>query len=76
MGCKEGETLVVITADHQTGGLTLLDGDIEKASKVHFLPVDTQELWCLYAFGPGAKEFTGMYENNELFHIIKKLLKL
>ncbi|MBS1610086.1 MAG: alkaline phosphatase, partial [Bacteroidetes bacterium] len=24
---KDGETLVIVTADHETGGLTLLDGD-------------------------------------------------
>ena len=25
---KDGETLVVVTADHETGGLTLVDGDL------------------------------------------------
>ena len=28
---KDGETLVVVTADHETGGLTLLGGDLERA---------------------------------------------
>lgn len=75
---KDGETLVVITADHQTGGLTLLDGDIEKGEvKVHFSTGGHSGIMVpVYAFGPGAKEFTGMYENKDLFHIMKKLLKL
>ena len=28
MAAKDGETLVVVTADHETGGLTLVDGDL------------------------------------------------
>jgi alkaline phosphatase len=30
----------------------------------------------VYAFGPGAEEFTGIYENTTIFDKIKKLLKL
>ena len=30
----------------------------------------------VYAFGPGAEEFTGIYENTAIFDKIKKLLKL
>ena len=29
-----------------------------------------------YAFGPGAQEFTGIYENTAIFDKIKKLLDL
>ncbi|MDD2245558.1 MAG: alkaline phosphatase [Proteiniphilum sp.] len=75
---KDGETLVIVTADHETGGLTLVDGDLTKgkiegkfSTKGHsgvMVPV--------YAFGPGAMEFTGIYENADIFHKIKKLLKL
>ena len=30
----------------------------------------------VYAFGPGAEEFTGVFENTDIFHKIKKLLGL
>ena len=30
----------------------------------------------VYAFGPGAQEFTGIYENTAIFDKIKKLLNL
>jgi hypothetical protein len=30
----------------------------------------------VYAFGPGAQEFTGIYENTAIFDKIKKLLDL
>jgi alkaline phosphatase len=61
----DGETLVVITADHETGGMIVLDGNITEGtvetvfnSGGHtgiFIPV--------YAYGPGAELFTGIYEN-------------
>ena len=34
VGSQDGETLVVVTADHETGGLTLVDGDL-KEGKLH-----------------------------------------
>ncbi|MDO5524423.1 MAG: alkaline phosphatase, partial [Bacteroidia bacterium] len=75
---KDGETLVVVTADHQTGGLTLLDGSIEKGEVTVLFSSGghTGIMVPVYAFGPGAQEFTGMYENSDIFHKIKKLLKL
>lgn len=75
---NDGETLVIVLADHETGGLILLGGDIA-SGKVEgsfstgghsgiFVPV--------YAFGPGADQFTGFYENTEVFHRIAQLLDL
>lgn len=71
-------TLVIVTADHETGGLTLPDGDLKKASvKGKFstfhhtaMPVP------VYAYGPGAELFTGFYENVEIFAKISALLNL
>ncbi len=75
---KDGNTLVIVTADHETGGLALLDGEIASgtvtgsfATKGHsgiMVPV--------YAYGPGAENFRGIYENTELFNKIIKILKL
>lgn len=75
---KDGETLVIVLADHETGGFILLDGDLKGgsvsgnfSSKGHsgiMVPV--------YAYGPGAIEFSGIYENTEIFHKIVKLLNL
>ena len=75
---KDGNTLVVITADHETGGLTLTDGSIEKgkvkakfSTKGHSgVPVP------VFAFGPGAEEFTGFMENTDFKGKIAKLLNL
>ena len=75
---KDGETLVVVTADHETGGLTLIDGDKDKGEiKCKFSTTGHSGVMVpVYAFGPGAELFTGIYENTDIFHKIKSLLNL
>ena len=75
---EDGETLVVILADHETGGLTLLDGDLNSGSvKGNFSSSGHSGIAVpVYAYGPGAEKFTGVYENAEIFHKIAGLLKL
>jgi len=75
---KDGNTLVIITADHETGGMTILDGkfgsDMLKAAfitKSHSgVPVP------IFAYGPGAENFSGFMENISFKGKIEKLLKL
>ena len=66
---KDGETLVIVTADHETGGLTLIDGDMKNNSIVANFSTDhhTAVMVPVFAFGPGAEEFMGIYENIEVF---------
>lgn len=74
---KDGHTLVVVTADHNTGGLTLLKGSIEERTvKVHFSTKGHDGIVVpVFAFGPGAEAFAGMHENAEIGQIVKKLLR-
>lgn len=75
---KDGNTLVIITADHETGGLTILDGKFKSdnmnalfSTKNHTgIPVP------VFAYGPGAENFTGFMENTSFKGKIEKLLKL
>lgn len=73
---KDGETLVVVTADHETGGLTLVDGDLQKGEIVCKFSTDGHSgvMVPVYAFGPGSENFTGIYENTAIFDKINKLL--
>ena len=61
-------TLVVVTADHETGGLTMIDRK-GKYTNVEF-EYSTGSHTCLpvmiYAYGPGAELFTGWMQNNEV----------
>jgi len=73
---KDGRTLVVVTADHETGGLIIkggsMDGtklDLIWASKDH-----NGATVPLYAFGPGAAEFGGFKENTDIPKIFARLL--
>ena len=46
---KNGETLVIITADHETGGMSLSNGNIEKdILKLTSQPADIVLLWFRY----------------------------
>ncbi|MCD8041559.1 MAG: alkaline phosphatase [Tannerellaceae bacterium] len=75
---QNGETLVVVTADHETGGLTLVGGDLEKGEIVGKFSTGGHSgvMVPVYAFGPGHENFTGIYENTDIFWKIKELLDL
>ena len=74
---KDGQTLVIVTADHNTGGLTLLKGSIEERTvKVHFSTKGHDGIMVpIYAFGPHAEDFAGVHDNAEIGQIVKDLLK-
>ncbi len=63
------ETLVVVVGDHETGGLTLLDGSLQEGWVFgNFSTNDHTAIpSSVFAYGPNSKEFTGMFENTEIF---------
>ena len=69
---SNGQTLVIVTADHETGGLTLLDGDYSKGYvSGQFATTDhTAVPVPVFAYGPGAQLFCGVYENTAIFYKI------
>ena len=71
---EHGNTLVLVTADHETGGLTMPDLQ-GKYTNVSF-QYSTRSHTCLpvmvYAYGPGADQFTGWMQNNEIKRRILK----
>ena len=73
---KDGQTLVVVTADHNTGGLTLLKGSVEEREvKVHFSTRGHDGIVVpVFAYGPGAEAFAGVHENGEIGRIVRKLM--
>jgi alkaline phosphatase len=70
-------TLVIITADHETSGFSIPQGNI-KEHKIEgdFITHDhTGSMVPVFAYGPRSQEFQGVYENNEVFLKILKVLK-
>lgn len=72
---RDGETLVIITADHETGGLTLLDGDISKGHVSGFFSTTDHTAIPVpfFAYGPMSYVFKGVIENTEIF---KKIIEV
>ena len=70
---RDGDTLVIVTADHETGGFALLDGSVEDqsitntafATKSH-----TATMVPLFAYGPGSEAFGGIHDNTDLGRLI------
>jgi alkaline phosphatase len=70
------DTLVVVTADHDTAGLAITHGDFnEGAAKLGWLDDGHLNTWVpLFAFGPGAGRFAGVLDNTEIGRRIAELL--
>lgn len=70
-------TLVVITGDHETGGLTLLDGSyFNQTVSGQFSTNDHTGIPVpVYAYGYRSFLFDGVYENMEIFNKIKLAVK-
>lgn len=73
----DGHTLVVVTADHATGALTLQDGDLaEGRIGVAFGNESHNGIAVpIYAWGPGSEVFTGIKENAEWGQLISSFIK-
>lgn len=70
---KNGNTLVVVTADHETGGLALTRGSVKKKqvsggfnTKGH-----SATMVPVFSYGPTAENFKGIYENTAIFRKMK-----
>lgn len=74
---ENGETLVIVTADHETGGYTLaVDGKDYNTIKQSFSTSGhSGTMVPVFAEGPGAENFGGIYESNEIYHKMMELLK-
>ena len=75
---SNGETLIIVTADHETGGMTINGGDYKTGKVVgkYTTGGHTGVAVPVYAFGPGAEQFTGFMENTDIAKKMMKLLKL
>jgi len=75
---KNRHTIVIVTADHETGGLVIVGGKLPgKNPELHWSTKNHSALPVpLYAFGPKASIFAGVYDNTEVPKKIAKLLSI
>ena len=75
---KDKNTLVVVTADHECGGVILIDGKKDGSeleinfSTNHHTPMQVP----VYAFGPGAENFTGVHDNTDIAKIFAMMFRI
>ena len=68
----DSNTLLIVTADHECGYISIKGKKVPRVvfgSKVH-----SSQMVPVFANGPGAEEFAGIYENTEIFEKMKRLL--
>jgi alkaline phosphatase len=65
---SDGETLVIVTSDHETGGMSVNYGSKMDSLNCAFTSGGhTADLIPVFAHGPGAEAFGGIYENTAIF---------
>lgn len=65
---KDGQTLVVLTADHETGGMAIQSGS-QDGSNMKFAfttKKHTPALVPVMSYGPGAERFAGWMDNTDI----------
>lgn len=87
---SEGDTLVIVTADHETGGMSLsqTSSGLEREDGPFYTP-GGQEFFVNWetdfhsaadvpvtAFGPGAELLAGTYENTHIFDVMAGAFKI
>lgn len=76
---KDGNTLVIVTADHECGGFSLISTEVDvpfqgKRSDYDSLAFSfgsdghSGAMVPVLAYGPGSSSFTGIYQNNTIYN--------
>jgi alkaline phosphatase len=75
---EDGNTLVVVTADHETGGLTLTGGSLtDHKLEAKFSGRDhTAVMVPIFSYGPGSEKFSGIHENTFFLGEFLNLMKI
>jgi alkaline phosphatase len=68
-------TLLIVTADHETGGMALMPGSkMGKVETAFTTNNHTASLIPVFAYGPGSACFSGIYENTDIYFKIREAL--
>jgi len=74
---SNGETLVIVTGDHECGGLALTEGVTKQEIKPVFsCKLHSAAMVPVFAYGPKSELFTGMYDNTDIYRKMRTALGL
>lgn len=74
---KKGNTLVLVTADHESGGMSIeADSKMNKLKYGFTTNGHTAAMIPVFAYGPGSSLFRGIYENTSIYHKMRAVLGL
>ncbi|MBI1226301.1 MAG: alkaline phosphatase [Bacteroidetes bacterium] len=72
---QDGQTLVIVTADHETGGYAINPTSTMDTIVAAFTTKDhTASLIPVFAWGPGEELFAGVYENTAIYDKMRRAL--
>lgn len=82
---KDGNTIVIVTADHECGGFALVSEEVEVPFRGKQRDYDSLRLAFnsgghsatmvpVLAYGPGSMTFTGIYQNTAIYHKLMSLI--
>ena len=70
---EDGETLVVVTADHETGGYTIQPGSTQDSIVTSFTTKKhSGDFINVFAYGPGSEKFGGIYNNTDIYEKMRE----
>jgi len=73
---KDGNTLVVVTSDHESGGFAIVGEDKKNIDpRWAVLKSHTAAMVGIFSYGPGSEKFHGIMQNNELGRILINYLE-
>ena len=74
---RQGNTLVLVTADHESGGMSIeADSRMNKLKYGFTTNGHTAAMIPVFAYGPGSTLFRGIYENTSIYHKMRAALGL
>jgi alkaline phosphatase len=72
---KDKNTLVIVLADHETGGTSITKGNFTNIKLEFISRGHTGTMIPVFVYGPGAELFTGIHKNYEIGRNLKNLLE-
>ncbi len=70
---REGNTLVIVTSDHEAGGLAINPGStMQKINAAFTTDGHTAVMIPVFAYGPGAHLFGGIYDNTAIYYRMRQ----